>query len=54
MAACGFESPYLLTVEYSAGGDFQKVKYSDHDDHEFEKYRVSIKRISSSDEDTAD
>jgi hypothetical protein len=44
---CGFADPYLFTVEYSASGDFQKVKYVDHDVHEFEKYRVSFKKSSS-------
>ncbi len=42
----GFADPYFFTVEYSANGEFQKVKYIDHDVHEFEKYRVSMKKIS--------
>ena len=41
--SCGFDDPYLLTVEYSAAGDFQDIKYVDHDDHEFGRYRVSVK-----------
>ena len=45
---CGFADPYLFTVEYSTSGDFQKVKYIDHDVHEFEEYRVSIKNFSPS------
>ena len=43
---CGFVDPYLLTVEYSATGEFQRVKYVDHDVDELGKYRVSIKRTS--------